>query len=85
MNDIIIMFFSAGMICVTVGGIGLYLQTKYRLDDIEKSFRAHNEEITKHKRDIRVLKERDASRSDRVYIYQSQDNDDIIYPHKGGL
>ena len=82
--DLIIMFFAAAMICVTVGGIGLYIQTKKRLDDIEDGLKLYDQELTTHKRDIRILKERDARKSDRIYIY-SDPAADIVYPHEGGL
>lgn len=82
--DVIIMFFSAGMICVTVGGIGLYVQTKKRLDDIEEGLKLYDRELTTHNRKIRVLENRDADRSDHIYIVSTSDAD-IVYPHKEGL
>lgn len=66
--DILLFFTVAGMILVTTGFLGLYIDTNQRISEIEKTIKSHNAELTEHKREIRVIKEREANRSDRVVI-----------------
>ena len=84
--DVFIMFFSAGMLCVTVGGLGLYFTTKQRLDELEEALIAYDRDITNNKREIRKLDRKLDQQCDRVIIYHKNDNDsDIKYPSKGGF
>lgn len=66
--DVFLLIASAGAICITLGGIGLHYETKKRFDELEEAIKAYDNELVQHKRDIRVLKEREAQKSDRVYI-----------------
>lgn len=79
MTDVVLLFVLASVICVTVGGLGLYFTTKQRLDELEQAMIAYDREIAKNKRDIKVLKERAAQNSDRAYIVHIPSEDDVKY------
>lgn len=84
--DIILFFALAAAICVTVGGLGLYFNTKKRLEDIEEALLLYDKEITNNKRDIRKLDRKLDQQCDRVIIYHKNENDsDIKYPNQEGL
>lgn len=68
-----------GGILVTLGLTGLYFNVTYRLKKIEKSMKAHDTEIRSQRRDIRVIKERDASASDKVVITYEPNDPDLKY------
>lgn len=86
MTDVVLLFVLAGVICVTVGGLGLYFTTKQRLDELEEALIAYDRDITNNKRDIRKLDRKLNQQCDRVIIYHKNDNDsDIRYPNKEGL
>lgn len=71
-----------GVILIALGLTGMYLNTLSRLSAIEDEIKAHEAEITSHKRDIRVIKDREALKSDRIVIAHA---DDISYPNTEGL
>lgn len=77
--DMILFFMAAGVICVTVGGLGLRFTNKKRLDELEQAMIAYDREIAQNKRDIKVLKERAAQNSDRAYIVHIPSEDDVKY------
>lgn len=86
MTDVVLLFVLAGVICVTVGGIGLYITTKQRLDELEEALIAYDRDITNNKREIRKLDRKLDQQCDRVIIYHKNDNDsDIKYPNQEGL
>lgn len=82
--DIILLFVLAAAICVTVGGLGLYFDTKKRLEDIEEALLAYDRDITNNKREIRKLDRKLDQQCDRVIIYRN-DGSDIKYPNQEGL
>lgn len=82
--DIILLFAIAAAICVTVGGLGLYFETKKRLEDIEEALLAYDRDITNNKREIRKLDRKLDQQCDRVIIYHN-DGSDIKYPNQEGL
>lgn len=82
--DVILFFMSAAVICVTVGGLGLYFNTKKRIEDIEEALLLYDKEITNNKREIRKLDRRLDQQCDRVIIYHKNDSD-IKYPNQEGL
>lgn len=82
--DVILFFASAAVICVTVGGLGLYFTTKKRIEDIEEALLLYDKEITNNKREIRKLDHRLDQQCDRVIIYHKNDSD-IKYPNQEGL
>lgn len=82
--DVILFFMSAAVICVTVGGLGLYFNTKKRIVDIEEALLLYDKEITNNKREIRKLDHRLDQQCDRVIIYHKNDSD-IKYPNQEGL
>lgn len=84
MTDVVLLFVLAGVICVTVGGLGLYFTTKQRLDELEEALIAYDRDITNNKRDIRKLDRKLDQQCDRVIIYHENDSD-IMYPNKEGL
>lgn len=68
-----------GFILITLGLAGLYFDVTARLRKIEKSMKAQDTEIRSQKRDIRVIKERDANLSDKVVITYEPDDKGIKY------
>lgn len=82
--DIILLFVLAGVICVTAGGLGLYFNTKKRLEDIEEALLLYDRDITNNKREIRKLDRKLDQQCDRVIIYHN-DGSDIKYPNQEGL
>lgn len=86
MTDVVLLFVLAGVICVTVGGLGLYFTTKQRLDELEEALIAYDRDITSNKRDIWKLDRKLGQQCDRVIIYHKNENDsDIKYPNQEGL
>lgn len=84
--DNISFFALVAAICVIVGGLGLYFNTKKRLEDIEEALLAYDRDITNNKRDIRKLDRKLDQQCDRVIIYHKNENDsDIKYPNQEGL
>lgn len=57
-----------GIILISCGLLILYRIVMKRFDELEKSLKVFDRDITNNKRDIRVLKERAASASDKVVI-----------------
>lgn len=84
MTDVVLLFVLAGVICVTVGGLGLYFDTKKRLDELEEALIAYDRDITNNKREIRKLNRKLDQQCDRVIIYRD-DGSDIKYPNQEGL
>lgn len=82
--DVILFFALAAVICLTIGGLGLYFNTKKRIEDVEEALLLYDKEITNNKREIRKLDHRLDQQCDRVIIYQKTDSD-IKYPHQEGL
>lgn len=68
-----------GFILITLGLTGLYFDVTARLRKIEKSMKAQDTEIRSQKRDIRVIKERDANLSDKVVITYEPNDKGIKY------
>lgn len=68
-------------ILITTGLMGLYANVCYRLRQIEKDIKSQGKKINTNKRDIRVIKEREAQKSDRVIITHAWDEaEGIRYP-----
>ena len=83
---IIALMILAGLICVTIGGLGLHFTTKKRIDEIEEALIAYDRDITNNKREIRKLDRKLDQQCDRVIIYHKNDSDsDIKYPNQEGL
>lgn len=82
--DLILFFSLAAVICLTIGGLGLYFTTKKRIEDIEEALLLYDKEITNNKREIRKLDHRLDRQCDRVIIYHKNDSD-IKYPSQEGL
>lgn len=82
--DIILLFAIAAAICLAVGGLGLYFDTKKRLEDIEEALLLYDRDITNNKREIRKLDRKLDQQCDRVIIYH-ENNSDIKYPNQEGL
>lgn len=82
--DVILFFALAAVICLTIGGLGLYFNTKKRIEDIEEALLLYDKEITNNKREIRKLDHRLDQQCDRVIIYHKNDSD-IKYPNQEGL
>lgn len=68
-----------GFILIALGLTGLYFDVTARLRKIEKSMKAQDTEIRSQKRDIRVIKERDAAKSDKVVITYEPNDKGIKY------
>jgi 3-keto-L-gulonate-6-phosphate decarboxylase len=85
MTDVVLLFVLAGLICVTVGGLGLYFTTKKRIEDIEEALIAYDRDITNNKREIRKLDRKLDQQCDRVIIYHKNDDSDLKYPNQEGL
>lgn len=64
-----------GVILITLGLVGLYIDVSRKLAKVENSMRIHQDDITKNRSAIRALKEREAQRADRVIIeYEPKDS-----------
>ena len=72
-----------GVVLVTLGLLGLYVDVTRRLHHIEDQLKKHNAEISDHKRDIRVIKERAAQESDKVVVVHEWKADNA--PEIGGF
>lgn len=73
MSISLVYFFTVtGLLLLTLGSIGLYIETKNRLKEIEAELDHQHDELTRHKRDIRIIKEREAQRSDKIIIVSDQ-------------
>lgn len=55
-----------GVVFITVGLAGLNYGNRNRIHEVEESIKALDKENLKLRRDIRILKERAATQSDRV-------------------
>ena len=86
MTDVVLLFVLAGVICVTVGGLGLYFTTKKRIDELEEALIAYDRDITNNKREIRKLDRKLDQQCDRVVItHEWQEVSGIHYPNQEGL
>lgn len=86
MTDVVLLFVLAGLICVTVGGLGLHFTTKKRIDELEEALIAYDRDITNNKREIMKLDRKLEQQCDRVIIYHTNENDsNIKYPNQEGL
>ena len=83
--DMILFFMVTGLICVTIGGLGLHFTNKKRIEDLEKAVLVQDKELTQNKRDVRVLKERAAQNSDRAYLVHISDGEDCDQLKYGGF
>lgn len=84
--DIILFFAVAAAICVIVGGLGLYFNTKKRIEDIEEALLTYDRDITNNKREIRKLDRKLDQQCDRVIIYHKNEQDqELRFPNKEGL
>ena len=81
---IIALMILAGLICVTIGGLGLHFTNKKRIDELEEALIAYDRDITNNKREIRKLDRKLDQQCDRVIIYHKNDSE-IKYPNKEGL
>lgn len=75
MSISLVYFFTVtGLLLLTLGSIGLYIETKNRLKEIEAELDSQHDELSRHKKDIRIIKEREAQRSDKIIIVSDQSN-----------
>ena len=81
---IIALMILSGLICVTIGGLGLHFTNKKRIDELEEALIAYDRDITNNKREIRKLDRKLDQQCDRVIIYHKNDSD-IKYPNQEGL
>ena len=82
---VILLFLSAAGICVTIGGLGIHFENQKRIDDLEQAILMYDKDLTKNKKDIRVLKERAAQNSDRAYLIHISDREDCDQLKFGGF
>lgn len=69
-----------GIVLVTVGLLGLYVNVTHRLNKLQRELKAFNRDIRKNHNEIKVLKERAAQESDRIVITHEYKPADISYP-----
>ena len=69
-----------GIVLVTVGLLGLYVNVTHRLNKLQRELKASNRDIRKNHNDIKVLKERAAQESDRIIIQHEYKSADISFP-----
>lgn len=70
-----------GIICITVGLLGLYASVIQRLSKLERDHKESNKTIKRNKKRIEVLEARDQATSDRVVItHEWKEADGIRYP-----
>lgn len=70
-----------GTMMITVGLLGLYVNTTYRIRQIEKELKSHKKDIRKNRTDIAICKERAAQASDHIVItHEWNEVSGIRYP-----
>ena len=75
-----------GFIAVSVGLFGLYVSATRRLDELEAGINKDRDEITRHKRDINRLRDRETAKADKVVIvHEYNDESGLSFPNKEGL
>lgn len=75
-----------GFIAVSVGLFGLYVSATKRLDELEADINKDRDEITRHKKDIKRLKDHDEAKADKVVIvHEYADESGLSFPNKEGL
>ena len=72
-----------GSIMVTVGLLGLYAQVTVRLKKLEHDLKDYRRDTRKNYHDIKILKERAASESDKIIITHEYSQKDA--PNYGGF
>lgn len=71
---ILLLLTLVGIILITLGLTGFYINVCYRLNEIEESMKSYDREITNQNRKIRVIQDREAEKSDKVIItYEPKD------------
>ena len=71
-----------GIVLVTVGLLGLYVNVTHRLNKLQRELKASNRDIRKNHNEIKVLKERAAQESDRIIIQHEYKSADISFPNQ---
>lgn len=74
-----------GFIAVTVGLFGLYINATIRLNEIERDLKAQRGEITRHKREIKTIKDHANAEPDKVVIVHEYEDNGVKFPSKGGF
>lgn len=69
-----------GIVLVTVGLLGLYVNVTHRLNKLQRELKASIRDISKNHNDIKILKQRAADESDRIVITHEYKPADISYP-----
>lgn len=70
-----------GTMMITVGLLGLYINTTYRIRQIEKELKSHKKDIKQNRTDIDICKERAAQESDHIVItHEWNEASGIRYP-----
>jgi beta-lactamase regulating signal transducer with metallopeptidase domain len=70
-----------GTMMITVGLLGLYVNTTYRIRQIEKELKSHKKDIKQNRTDIAICKERAEQKSDHIVITHEWDEaSGIRYP-----
>lgn len=73
-------------ILVTVGCLGMFINTTRRINELEKDLRSHGTEITEHKRRIGIIEKRAEKESDKLVIVHSwDDKNSPNFPSKEGF
>lgn len=84
--DVILFFTVTALILVTIGLLGMFINTERRIREIERELDSHETEITNHKRDIRAINNRRSQEHDNIVIvHQWDDSHAPDYPSKGGF
>lgn len=80
---LILLLTIVGIILITLGLMGLYVDVTRRLHKIEKSLNSTKSEVSHTKSQIRVLEERDKQKSDKLVIEYQPVGSDIKYGGEG--
>ena len=80
---ILLLLTVVGIILVTLGLLGLYIDVNRRLRALKKSLMTTNQVVFKQDRRIDVIEQRDRDQSDHVYFCTDNECDDVKFGGEG--
>lgn len=82
---LILMLTVIGTVLIAAGLLGLWMDVTKRLMDIEADIKESKKHISRNRRRIKVLEDRDADESDKIIIQREWNKSDVRYPSQEGL
>lgn len=80
---ILLLLTVVGIIFVTVGLLGLYVDVNRRIMALKKSMKNTQRLTLDHDSRIKVIEQRDRDASDHIYIHNTDKSDEIQFGGKG--